>query len=237
MYDNQIVMKLRSVARRTGINKLVGTVIGLLGYEQAFSRRVLGAIRPGDCVWDVGANLGLYSDQFLNRIKDRGRVVAFEPSRECFNSLNALLAPRDGFTAVNAALGATSGTATLFCAEDPLAATHTLSADAGRHQAHTGSSYQVPVFTADGFVHDNPQLHPNVIKIDVEGFEAAVMSGMTNLLADTALRAVFIEVHFTLLEAQGKADAPRAMAAQLRTAGFDVTWPDPSHIAAIRRQT
>ena len=236
MYDNQFVMTLRSVARRTGINRLVGTMIGLLGYEQAFGRRVLGAIIPGDCVWDVGANLGLYSEQFLDRAKDIGRVVAFEPSRDCFNALDTRLKFRTGFTAVNAALGATSGLATLFCADDPLAATHTLSADAGRHQAHTGSSYQVPVLTADEFAHDNPYLRPNVIKIDVEGFEAAVMSGMTGLLADTALRAVFIEVHFTLLEAQGKAEAPRFMTAQLRSAGFDVSWPDPSHIAAIRRQ-
>ena len=234
MYDNRIILGLRSLARRTGFNKIAGTLIGLLGYENAFGKAVLTQIRPGDCIWDVGANLGLYSGQFLERAGANGKVIAFEPSRECFEALRSKLEAQPGFTGINAALGSADGNATLFCATDPLAATHTLSADAGKEQAHAGSTYVVPVFSADSFALQNPSLKPNVIKIDVEGFEASVMEGLDKLLHFAALRAIFIEVHFTLLEAQGKKDAPRVIVQKLRDAGFTVSWPDPSHIGAVR---
>lgn len=234
MYDSRFFLALRSIARRTGLNKVVGTLIGLVGYERAFGNRILAQIKAGDCVWDVGANLGLYSEQFLDRAGPNGKVIAFEPSRECFKSLQDRLAKREEFIAINAALGASDGNATLFCAADPLAATHTLSADAGKQQVHEGNTYTVPVYSADSFLAQNASLAPNVIKIDVEGFEAALMDGMTQVLGHKALRSIFIEVHFTLLEAQGKKDAPRSIVQKLREAGFSVTWPDPSHIAAVR---
>jgi len=234
MYDNPLLLGLRSLARRTGVNKVVGHLFGLFGYERAFASRILSEICKGDCVWDVGANLGLYSSLFLDRASPGGKVVAFEPSEECFASLSERLTGRQGFHGINAALGSKDGSATLFCAADPLAATHTLSADAGKRQAHEGATYEVPVHTADSFLAQHPDFRPNVIKIDVEGFEADVMHGMDAILSDRSLRAIFIEVHFTLLEAQGRRDAPRDMVAKLRRAGFVVTWPDPSHIAAVR---
>jgi FkbM family methyltransferase len=237
MYDNRILLALRSMTRLTGLNKIVGLLIGLVGYEHAFGNRILSQIREGDCVWDVGANLGLYSDQFLSQTGTNGRVVAFEPSTECFKSLQDKLSTRPGFIAVNAALGKSDGQATLFCSVDPLAATHTLSSAVGQKQHHEGDTYSVIVYSADSFLAQNPSLTPNVIKIDVEGFEAAVLDGMTNLLSQKQLRSIFIEVHFTLLEAQGKKDAPIEIVKKLREAGFTVNWPDHSHIAAIRSVT
>lgn len=234
MYDRPIFRKVRSVARKTGINKLAGAVIGLFGYETAFKRKALAFVRPGDCVWDVGANLGLYSEPFLDRVGPNGRVVAFEPSRECFSKLDARLNARPAFVAVNAALGSAEGSATLYCANDPLDATHTLSVDAGNYQAHAGLRYTVPVHTGEMYAKKHPDLAPNVIKIDVEGFESAVMDGMSGILSDRRLRGVFLEIHFTLLESQGLADAPNRIAGQLRDAGFDVKWSDPSHIVATR---
>lgn len=234
MYDSALVLGLRSVARRTGINKIVGALVGLLGYERAFGSRIISKIRPGDCVWDVGANVGLYTEQFLDKTGTTGKVVAFEPSRECFSKLEDKLSKRAELNSVNAALGARDGTATLFCAADPLAATHTLSVDAGRQQLHEGSTYSVPVYSADSFVTQHLALRPNIMKIDVEGFEADVIAGMNQMLADQLLRCIFIEVHFTLLEAQGKKDAPRQIVKKLRDVGFSVSWSDPSHIIAVR---
>lgn len=234
MYDNSFFLGLRSVARRTGVNKIVGTLIGLFGYEHAFGARILAQIKPGDCVWDVGANVGLYSEQFAERAGNGGKVVGFEPSQDCCAALITRMAATPTFVAVNAALGATDGSATLFCAADSLAATHTLSADAGRTQSHAGTKYVVPVFSGDSWAAQHPESTPNVIKIDVEGFESDVIDGMNSLLDSPVLRALFIEVHFTLLQAQGKQDAPHTIVQKLRRAGFAITWPDPSHIAAVR---
>lgn len=73
-----------------------------------------------------------------------------------------------------------------------------------------------------------------MVKIDVEGFELDVLKGMSGLLADPALRAIFVEVHFLALANRGLHTAPADMIALLRAAGFEIQWIDPSHFGATR---
>src|SRR6201999_2762481 len=40
------------------------------------------AVRPGDVVWDVGANVGVYTELFCRWVGETGSVVAFEPFAE-----------------------------------------------------------------------------------------------------------------------------------------------------------
>jgi len=75
---------------------------------------------------------------------------------------------------------------------------------------------------------------PNVIKIDVEGFEGEVLQGMDELLSRPELRAVFIEVHFAQLAKRGKEMEPVQIVERLRRRGFSISWLDASHLAGHR---
>ena len=90
------------------------------------------------------------------------------------------------------------------------------------------------MYDLTGMVSDARAAVPNVVKIDTEGFELDVLQGMGTVLAEPALRGVFVEVHFGLLADRGMADAPSTIEALLRAAGFETTWVDPSHIAGTR---
>ena len=83
-------------------------------------------------------------------------------------------------------------------------------------------------------VASEPELFPNVIKIDVEGHEGAVMDGMYSLLPDRRLRCIGIEVHFGLLDERGESAKPKQMEHTLLQHGFRVRWTDPSHLLAVR---
>lgn len=37
------------------------------------------AIKPGDVIWDVGANVGYYTRKFSDSVGPAGQVFAFEP--------------------------------------------------------------------------------------------------------------------------------------------------------------
>ena len=76
---------------------------------------------------------------------------------------------------------------------------------------------------------------PNAIKIDVEGFELEVLQGFGAHLAKVDLRAIGVEIHFSILNARGMPQAPEQIERLLATNGFDVSWPDSSHILALRR--
>jgi hypothetical protein len=48
----------------------------------------------------------------------------------------------------------------------------------------------------DSYRNTHPDLTPNRIKIDVEGFEYEVLLGLSEALKSSQLCSVFIEVHF-----------------------------------------
>jgi len=54
-------------------------------YEEGFARGLIGAVGVGTVVWDVGANVGLYTRRFLER--EAQHVVCFEPAPDAVATL------------------------------------------------------------------------------------------------------------------------------------------------------
>ena len=106
-------IRARSVGRQLGVNRLIMALRGPRTYEDRFQRSMLGAVRAGDCVWDVGANVGLYSAAFAARVGAGGHVFAFEPSPTNLTELRAKLAGSHNVTVMPMALGSEAGSATL----------------------------------------------------------------------------------------------------------------------------
>ena len=50
------------------------------------------------------------------------------------------------------------------------------------------------------------------------------------------VKVLGIEVHFGLLAARGKADAPEQIESLLGMAGFSCTWTDSSHLLAVKAE-
>jgi FkbM family methyltransferase len=232
----RVTTEARSLARRIGLIGTIGSVkrridrvLGTGGYESRFSDALIAAIRPGDVVWDVGANVGIYTATFADRVGERGVVCAFEPVPTCFSALERRTALRGNVRCYPVALGDKAATATMFTSDDPLGVTHSMV-----HDVANGRAVTVQVHPGDALVANATAPLPNVLKIDVEGFEEEVLSGLAQTLADAACRAVFVEVHFAILEKRGARHAPARIKQQLDGYGFDVRWTDASHLAAQR---
>jgi FkbM family methyltransferase len=125
---------------------------------------------------DVGANIGLYSC-VLGRHKLVRRVVAFEPDRENFARLQrniALNVLTDIVDARHAAVGDAAGVVRLVTSD---AANRGMS----RIEPGAGDGYEVASVALDASV----SLRDAIIalKVDVEGYEAQVLTGAEQLLA------------------------------------------------------
>jgi FkbM family methyltransferase len=134
-------------------------------------------------VVDVGAYIGLYA-LAAALTSPRARVVAFEPLPAVHARLEANVAANGArVECVCSAVGEQPGTAEFFHVPSPdLPSSSSLSRDfMSVHEAAVGTP--VPVVTLDGFCAANGIDAVDLVKIDTETTEPAVLRGMTEILA------------------------------------------------------
>src|SRR5207249_3188351 len=220
---------VRTLTRHAGLNRLVSQLMRKRGYEERFGPELLKWVAAGDCVWDVGANVGFYTTRFAEKV-GQGAVVASEPAGGCYEDMVRRCRGWSQVIAVKAALGADDGMAPMQPGNDPLSTTNRLKTSA---EGAPGCR-MVEVRSAESFVAEHPSLFPNVIKVDVEGHEGAVLDGMRGLLRDRRLRCVGFEVHFGILQQRGENRRPREIHQEMEAQSFRVLWTDMSHIIGVR---
>lgn len=155
-----------------------------LPVQEAFRRHV----GPGSVVWDVGANVGYFS---ILAARLGAQVHAFEPVPENVGMIRGNVAANGMEQSVQVhpvAAGASDGPAEFLVVEDP---SWSHLADRGRHP-RTRESLQVEVVRLDGLGLPAPDL----VKIDVEGSEVAVLEGALRTLQEDR-PVVVIELHET----------------------------------------
>jgi FkbM family methyltransferase len=200
-------------------------------YEERFSRGLLAAVQPGDVVWDIGANVGLYTERFLQL--HAARVVCFEPAPDAVQCLHRKFGRGSPYERrahiVPVALSDARGIARF--SADRSSPTNRIADQACPAGNQT---IEVLVRTGDEAMMEFALPRPHVVKIDVEGYELEVIEGMRNVLSSPVIRAVFVEVHFALLHERGLDDAPSKIISALSARGLRTRWLDPSHLAAVR---
>ena len=242
---NRALISLRGALRSLGLTPILAQILnrvglfgGAVGHEEKFSEEMLSELRPGDVVWEVGANLGLYTVEFCERVGAEGRVVAFEPTPACFERLKeSCRAELEKNCEVHQlALGKETGSVLMQIAANPLGASHSVLTS--EQQADDLETIDVEMVRGDDLASERGVPSPNFLKIDVEGSELDVLEGLGGLLSHASCRAVFCEVHFGLLAERGQPYASQEIEKLLRKSGLeDQTWIDASHIVALRPES
>lgn len=226
-----MVLLLRNIGRPIGLNRVLASLFRSGDYEDQFQMAMLGAIREGDVVWDVGANVGFYSKKFSDSAGSSGKVFAYEPSRINLERLNEAVASLTNVTVVPMALGEYEGVVIFEQGDDPLGATSRI---VDKSVTESGRQVEIQQSSGDHLVSSGAIAIPNVIKIDTEGFELDVLRGLRRTLRQKSLRTLCVEIHFGLLKERGLPNAPSEIEELLVSSGFSLVWPDASHIVATR---
>jgi FkbM family methyltransferase len=154
---------------------------GIEGWEPTTIRLFLDLLSPGATVIDVGANSGLFSLLAAAR-HPTVRVHAVEPAARVFSLLEANVR-RNRLTNVvchRAACGDAAGTVTLHVPVDervPMMASLVPQWCPGPH-----AEEQVECLTLDGLVDRTGSERVDIVKIDAEGSEDAVLRGAARTL-------------------------------------------------------
>lgn len=153
------------------------------GRQAGLRRLYRPFLSPGDLAFDVGAHLGDRTAAFSAL---GARVLALEPQPPFSTWLERLVGDRPGVTVLRSAVGAREGTASL--AVSPANPTvSTLAAGWRERIGEANPSFRkvrwerevrVPVTTLDALIREHGL--PSFCKIDVEGFEAQVLAGLSH---------------------------------------------------------
>ncbi len=161
-------------------------------YEPETTRLFRRLAHPGWTVLDVGANVGYFSVVAANLGTPGSRVVAFEPHPQLADMIaqSIPLNPNLNITLERAACGDRSGMMALHLSpQDRNNGLSTLRTDI----FPDAPTVQVPVLRLDDYCTEY-DLRPDLLKIDVEGFEAQVLRGAGWIIDDRVPSWVLCEI-------------------------------------------
>jgi len=181
----------RSLPHDFGRTRIFVTPAGGLKYlfkpmsrvDEHLLRNAMELVRPGDVVWDVGANIGLFAFAAAVRSGEKGKVIAFEPDAWLVQLLRRSAAIQPSTSApvsvVPAAVASTISLRSFAIASRARAA----NALVGYGRPQMGNVHETQTIVAlnlDWLLENLPA--PNVIKCDVEGAEVEVFSGQIKIM-------------------------------------------------------
>lgn len=144
-------------------------------YEKRITDFFSRVVKPGDCVLDIGANIGYYSVLFSRLVGSDGKVFSFEPDAQNYDTLcrNIALNSCANVEALNLALSDKTGEQ-VFYTDKTHYGVHSL---ARENLIHEGGAATVPTLTMDEFaVRYLNGRKVSLIKIDTQGAEGLVFS-------------------------------------------------------------
>lgn len=162
--------------------------------ELQWWRKLLQEIKENDTIADVGAYVGLFTILAAKRVSGTGKVFAFEPNPKSFALLKKhieLNKVTDKVQLFNLAIGNNNKPLTLISPViecDPKSYVTVSAAQAGRNTFLVESRSLDELFESRKV---------DILKVDTEGYEIAILEGARNLLKRNTgyPRLIFVECH------------------------------------------
>lgn len=232
MYSNPGLIRLRSALRSVGILRLIQTSPFYRrisqGYESRFDAAMMASLKPGMRVFDIGANVGYYTQKFAEAVGPTGEVHAFEPVPASAAKVRELQQKYPWVHVHQCAVADQPGEVVMNAEADSTSPTNRITIG----EVDKAQGIAVPVTSID---QSSAEFGiPAAIKIDVEGYEWHVLQGARKTLASDQLQHTFVEIHFALLEARGLPMAGDDIQKALAANGFKADFTDFSHLCASR---
>ena len=208
-------------------NDELSRVVYVSGTYEPISLLTMKRLLPiGGVFVDVGANVGLYAMLASRWVGPRGRVVALEPSAREFQRLrdHVELNHLTNIDTIRKGVADHDGWLQLRVARFPHAG-HNTTAGRFSYGVVLDGIERVPAITLDRLVAEGHLSRVDLVKVDVEGCESAVLAGASTLLRE-GRPAWIVEVSEPALAASGTSG--RDVLERLSRAGYRLRSIDES---------
>ena len=197
-YNPRVVCERLGIesARRRRLAKLKGTPARNLELGHIDSLELLEMSRPLgiETIYDIGANVGTWS-LLAKAVFPKASIQAFEPLESCRAAFLRNTAPVHGIDFHEVALGPDDRVATMHVGA--VTDTSSLLPPCGHAERERTAGCELLVRSLDAFVVANRLPEPDLLKLDVQGYELEVLKGTPKMLQRA--KAVLCEVSFVPL--------------------------------------
>ena len=203
---------------RLDLGEYIQRSVYLGTFEAEEANLVADFLKPGYTFVDAGANIGYFTGLAAGCVGASGRVLAVEPSTMAFLRLEHMVQENKlaQVTLHHGALGDHSYEAPLYLDESRRNNRNhspSLVAQGDRFALET-----VPVTTLDLLAEKHGLDRIDLLKVDIEGHEPALLSGARQLIHERRIGAIFCEVDEYNLRAASTSG--EHLLAQFKTLGF-----------------
>jgi FkbM family methyltransferase len=147
---------------------------------------------PVTTIFDVGSNEGESTLEALNKFP-KARVLSFEPHPPTFATLMAKVGGNPRFQGFNVALGTDIGEVEMIEYDDSTTNSLTPNNPFSKRFNTRGRSIRVQETTLDTFCSEHSIDNIDLLKIEAEGLDLAVLQGSSLMLQKRAVKFVLVE--------------------------------------------
>ena len=202
--------------------------------ERDFLEALKAHLHPGETALDVGAHLGQFTVPLAKILGETGLVLSFEPVESIYQRLVDHV-KLNGLTNVQTfkmALGDEDGAGKIFFGGGQAPSIVPLDNDTTIRSV----SENIEIARGDTFFARERLPVPHAVKIDVEGFEFAVLRGLCGTLASPTCRLICVEIHPELLPSGVSAETITELLRTLGFAQFKTEQRDSEiHVVAVKQ--
>src|SRR6202045_331455 len=233
--NNCVTVRRRRLMWSLDLSEGIDFSIYLLGaFERSTAITLEKLVKPGDVVFDLGANIGAHTLGLARSVGPAGRGFAFEPTDFAFDKLKRNLALNPELQARTYPRQVLLAAAPAEEAPDEIFASWPLEKNESVHPKHRGrlvTARNATVDTLDRVVAREGIDRVDVIKMDVDGHELKVLQGGLTTLS--RFRPILVMELSPYVHAE-EHNSFAALVALLRDAGYSIqhasTWaPLPLH--------
>ena len=191
--NKKITKKIKNGRIKCYLGDELSKLIFVGDFEEKEAKFVRSFLEGGGVFVDIGANIGLHTIIAASALRKKGTVISFEPVRKSYERLkeNCDINKLQNVRSYRKGLSEEKGKKRIKTSQDGYDAWNTFS------DPSAGEEYEkeeVEVTTLDDMAEKDPDIgNATLIKIDVEGWESAVIRGGQKLLSPDEAPVLLVE--------------------------------------------